>query len=253
MEATMIELNNKTALVTGGSQGLGRGIVEALTAEGASVWTIARDIGRLDLLKREVKGVQTRAGDVTDPQVVSQALKEIRPDILVLNAGARPANIPVHEQSWEQFGRVWETDVKSTFFFGKEALLMPMSPGSVVVIMSSGAAIAGSPLSGGYAGAKRTQWFLAQYLQEESSRLKLGIRFVALLPRQIIGATELGHIAASAYAARQGITLQAYLERFGVPLTPQTVGQGVVALLKDNAYQDAIAFGLTGQGLESMK
>jgi NAD(P)-dependent dehydrogenase (short-subunit alcohol dehydrogenase family) len=248
----MIDLNNKTALVTGGSQGLGRGIVEALAAEGACVWTIARDAGRLDQLKREVKGVQTRAADITDPQVVSQALKEIRPDILVLNAGARPANIPVQQQSWEQFGRVWETDVKSTFLFGKDALLMPMQPGSVVVIMSSGAAIAGSPLSGGYAGAKRTQWFLAQYLQEESNRLKLGIRFVALLPRQIIGATELGHLAASAYAARQGITEQAFLERFGVPLTPAKVGLNVVALLTDNAYQDGIAFGMTGQGLEAL-
>ena len=245
----MIDLKNKTALVTGGSQGLGRGIVEVLAAEGASVWTIARDTGRLDVLKRELPGVQTRAGDITDPQVVSQALREIRPDILVLNAGARPANIPVHEQTWEQFARAWETDVKSTFFFGKEALTMPLSPGSVVVIMSSGAAIAGSSLSGGYAGAKRTQWFLAQYLQIESNRLKLGLRFIALVPRQIIGATELGHIAASAYAAREGISEQAYLERFGVPLTPQTVGRAVVALLTDAAYQDGVAFGLTGQGL----
>ena len=246
----MLNLKNRTALVTGGSQGLGRGIVGVLAADGASVYTIARDTGRLDALKRDVPGVQTQAADITDPQVVAQALREIRPDILVLNAGARPANVPVHEQSWEEFSRAWETDVKSTFFFGKEALLMPLSPGSVVVIMSSGAAVAGSSLSGGYAGSKRTQWFLAQYLQEESNRLALGIRFVALVPRQIIGATELGHLAASAYAARQGITEQAFLERFGVALTPKTVGRAVAALLTDQAYQNGIAFGLTGQGLE---
>ncbi len=248
----MIDLQNKTALVTGGSQGLGRGIVEALTTAGASVWAIARDAGRLDQLKREVSGVQTRAADVTDPQVVSQALKDIHPDILVLNAGARPVNVPVHEQSWEQFSRIWETDVKSTFLFGREALLMPLVPGSVVVIMSSGAAIGGSPLSGGYAGAKRTQWFLAQYFQAESNRLNKGLRFVAALPRQIIGTTDLGHLAAAAYAARQGITEQAFLERFGVPLTPQSVGQRIVTLLTDKAYQEGLAFGLTGEGLEAM-
>src|SRR5262245_5467956 len=253
MEAAMIEieLNNKTALITGGSGELGRRIVEVLTAGGANVWAIARDIGRLDLLKREVKRVQTRAADVTDPQVASQTLREIRPDILVLAAGARPDTIPIHEQSWEQFSYVWETDVKSTFFFGKEALLLPMAPGSVVVIMSSGAAIAGSPLTGGYAGAKRMQWFLAQYLQEESNRLKLNIRFVVLLPRTI-GATELGHAAASAYAARQGITEHAFLARFGTP-TPEKVGHGVLALLTDSAYHDGIAFVLSGQGLEPLK
>jgi NAD(P)-dependent dehydrogenase (short-subunit alcohol dehydrogenase family) len=252
MEATMTQLNNKIAVVTGGSRGLGRGIVAALAAEGAKVWAIARDARRLDLLKREVKGVQTLVADVTDPQTASQALREIRPDILVLNAGATPTMTPVHEQSWEQFACVWETDVKATFYFGKEALLMPMALGSVVVIVSSGAASGGSPLSGGYAGAKRMQWFLAQYLQQESDTLHLGIRFVALLPRQIIGATELGHAAASAYAAQQGISEQAFLERFGPPLTPEGVGRGVVALLTDKAHQDGIAFGITSHGLASL-
>ncbi len=238
--------------MTGGSRGLGRGIVEVLSGEGAKVWAIARDAARLDQLKQEVKGVQTCAADVADPLLAPQVLREIRPDILVLNAGAKPANVPIHEQTWEQFERVWETDVKATFHFGKEALLMPLAPGSVVMIMSSGAAIAGSSLSGGYAGAKRTQWFMAQYFQEESNRLKLGIRFIAIVPKQIVAATDLGHTAAAAYAARQGITEEAYLARFGTPLTPEKVGHGVVALLTDTRYQDGVAFGMTGQALESL-
>jgi NAD(P)-dependent dehydrogenase (short-subunit alcohol dehydrogenase family) len=216
------------------------------------VWALARDSGRLDMLKREVDGVHTLVADVTDPDTAPQALREARPDILVLNAGATPTMAPVHQQSWEQFARIWDTDVKATFSFGKEALLLPLAPGSVVVIMSSGAAIGGSPLSGGYAGAKRMQWFLAQYLQQESDSLKLGIRFVALLPRQIIGTTELGHNAASGYAAQQGISEQAFLERFGPPLTPEGVGRGVVALLTEQAYRDGNAFGITGQGLTAL-
>lgn len=247
----MSQLKDKIVLVTGGSRGFGRGIVEALAAEGAMVYALARDAGHLAQLKREVKGVQTCAADVTDPQVAPKLLREIRPDILVLNAGAQPTLLPIHEQSWEQFGRVWETDVKATFHFGKEALLMPIAPGSVVMIMSSGAAIGGSSLSGGYAGAKRTQWFLAQYFQEEANNMKLGIRFVAIVPR-LTDQTELGHAAVVAYAARQGITEQAFLERFGVPLTPEKVGHGVVALLTDKTYQDGIAFGFSGKGIESL-
>jgi NAD(P)-dependent dehydrogenase (short-subunit alcohol dehydrogenase family) len=249
MEATMTQLINKIALVTGGSRGLGRGIVEALAAGGAQVWALARDARRLDILNQEVKGVQTWVADVADPDTAPRTLRDIRPDILVLNAGAAPHMAPLHQQSWEQFSRVWETDVKATFYFGQEALLTPLAPGSVVVIVSSGAAIGGSALSGGYAGAKRMQWLLAQYLQQESDSLKLGIRFVALLPRRIFGATELGHAAASAYAAQQGISKQAFLEQLGPPLTLENVGQAVVALLTDNTYQDGIAFGLTSQGL----
>jgi NAD(P)-dependent dehydrogenase (short-subunit alcohol dehydrogenase family) len=248
----MQHLNGKIAIVTGGSRGLGQAIVRALAAEGAAVWALARDAGRLDQLKREVDGVHTLVADVTDPQTAPETLRATRPDILVLNAGATPTMAPVHQQSWEQFARAWETDVHMTFAFGKQALLQPLAPGSVVVIVSSGAAIGGSPLSGGYAGAKRTQWFLAQYLQHESDSLKLGIRFVALLPMQIIGATELGHNAASRYAAQQGISEQAFLERFGPPLTPEGVGRGVVALLTDQAYSKGIAFGISGQGLASL-
>ena len=145
----MKQLEGKIAVVAGGSRGLGLGIVRALADEGADVWALARDAERLDQLKHTIPGIHTLAADVADPQTAPQVLDATRPDILVLNAGARPFMAPVHQQSWEQFSRVWETDVRMTFTFGKEALTRPLAPGSVVVIMSSGAAIGGSPLSGG--------------------------------------------------------------------------------------------------------
>ncbi len=245
----MSQLNGKTVLVTGGSRGFGRGMVEALAAEGATVYALARDAGHLEQIKREVKGVQICVGNVADPQVAQRVLGEIRPNILILNAGARPSTLPVHEQSWEQFSAVWDTDVRATFEFGKQALLMPMTPISVVVIVSSRAATAGSSLlANSYGSAKRMQWFLAQYFQDVANSMELGIRFVTLLPR-LTDRTELGHASLAAFAARDGVSEQTVLERFGVPLTPEMVGQSVVNILTDRALQDSLAFGFSDKGL----
>jgi NAD(P)-dependent dehydrogenase (short-subunit alcohol dehydrogenase family) len=243
-------VNQKVAVVTGASRGLGRGIASALAAAGAQVWAVARDEARLGALAQEVKGVvQTVSADVADPATASALLERARPDIVVLNAGALPRTAPFLEHSWESFTAPWNTDVKQTFHFGQEILRRPLAPGSVVIIVSSGAAVGGSPLSGGYAGAKRMQWFLADYLHKASEELGLGIRFHALLPRQIIGETELGHIAASAYARHQGITKEKFLERFGAPLTPAMVGQAVVDIVTKPDYRATRILGLTGQGL----
>jgi NAD(P)-dependent dehydrogenase (short-subunit alcohol dehydrogenase family) len=251
----MGQLEGKTALVTGGSRGLGLDIVRALAAEGATVSALARNTERLEQLKHEVAGVQIRIADVADAETAAAALRDTRPDILILSAGATPTMAPVHQQSWEQFSRTWNTDVHMTFAFGKEALTLPLAPGSVVVIVASGAAIGGggSPLSGGYAGAKRMQWLLAQYLRREADALERSIRFVALLPQQIIGTTDLGHAAAVAYAAHQGITEQAFLDRFGSPLTSEDVGCAVVALICDPAYRSGIAFGISSRGLAAIE
>jgi hypothetical protein len=71
--------------------------------------------------------------------------------------------------------------------------------GATVILISSGAAFAGSPLTGGYAGAKRTQVFMANYSQKESDRLKLGLHFMTLAPR-IVTDTELGSMRSPAIA-----------------------------------------------------
>ena len=61
--------------------------------------------------------------------------------------------------------------------------MLPLEPGSVVIAFSSGAAVNGSPLSGGYAGAKATIRFIASYAAAESGRNALGITFTSVLPQ----------------------------------------------------------------------
>lgn len=93
-----------------------------------------------------------------------------------------------------------------------------------MVTLSSGAALAGSPLSGGYAGAKATIRFLTAYAAGEADRAGLDLRYVAALPR-LTPTTALGRAAAQAYARRDGATATL------TGPTPEQVAAQLVALV----------------------
>jgi len=103
----MQNLKNQRAIVTGGSSGLGLGVVESLVARGAKVMVVARDAQRLAEVENRL-GVVGAVGDVADRALATALLQEFRPTVLVLNAGAKPAMGPLHEQSWEGFQRPLE-------------------------------------------------------------------------------------------------------------------------------------------------
>src|ERR1041385_2518708 len=104
---------SKTALVSGGTSGVGRETVKLLLAEGATVATIARRQEGLDALQREVSGeVRTFAGDIADPSLAGKLVRGLAPALIVLCAGAHPKLAPVHEHTWESFSEPWNVDVK---------------------------------------------------------------------------------------------------------------------------------------------
>jgi NAD(P)-dependent dehydrogenase (short-subunit alcohol dehydrogenase family) len=158
---------------------------------------------------------------------------------------------PLQHHTWETFSANWNTDVRIAFHWLREALLKPLRPGSRVVVFSSGAALAGSPLSGGYAGAKATQRFITGYAQDEANRADLGISFTALMPR-ITPLTELGRPAVRAYAAREGQTEEEYVKQLGEPLSPQVAGAAVVELVQADTAAVAAGYLLTGAGLQKI-
>jgi NAD(P)-dependent dehydrogenase (short-subunit alcohol dehydrogenase family) len=242
------DLAGATALVTGASRGLGRGIATALAKAGAQVVGVARDRAPLEDLRAHLgHSVTPVAADAADPTVAGQLIDAHDPRILVLNAGATPLMRPLQHHTWETFSVNWQADVRIGFHWLRESLLKPLRPGSKVVVVSSGAALAGSPLSGGYAGAKATLRLLAGYAQDEAERAGLGIAFTAVLPR-VTPLTDLGRPAVRAYAARAGRSEEAYLEQLGGPLTPEQAGQAVVDLVTDDAH-DQDAYLLTTAGL----
>src|SRR5436190_14090754 len=245
---TVSDQTPATALVTGASRGFGRAIASALYAEGVEVVAVARNAGLLASLREELGDrLTTVVADVGDPVVAGTLIEQHQPDALILNAGAMPLCHPVHQHTWETFSRNWEVDVQQSFHWIREALLLPLSPGSTVITMSSGAAVAGSPLSGGYAGAKATIRFITSYAADESTRAKLGIRFISVLPR-LTPATELGSMAVTAYARRAGIDVDEHLASLGPGLTHDEVGKAAVDLVTSSAYAPG-AYLLTPAGL----
>jgi NAD(P)-dependent dehydrogenase (short-subunit alcohol dehydrogenase family) len=240
-----MSLKDKTIVVTGGSRGLGLGLVEALVDQAARVTVVARDRAALAAVQQRL-GVAVIAADVTDERAAQHILADVRPEVLVLNAGAKPRMGRLDQLSWADFTAPWETDVKAGLYWLQAALNLPLKPGSRVLVGSSGAAVNGSPLSGGYAGAKRMLWIMAQYANGIARQKGLGIRFQAIVPQQIIGGTGVGEEAAGAYARSMGIETAAFLARFGAPLPPRQFGDNLVAVLDDPQYAAGFAFGLKG-------
>jgi NAD(P)-dependent dehydrogenase (short-subunit alcohol dehydrogenase family) len=248
MNNAISALQGKTAVVIGGSRGLGRGVVEALAGAGARVLVISRDEARLAALAREVAGTRYFAGDSADENLARKTLREESPDVVVLCAGAAPMLAPFHEQSWEDFSLNWQVDTRSAFVWLREAIRTPMRSGSHFVVISSGAAVHGSPVSGGYAGAKRTQWFLADYAAQESERNHLGLHIHCILP-SLNPSTELGRAAIDAYARRTGVTPEEYAKRFGPPLTPAIFGGAVAEIVTTPERWSQLTYRVTGAGL----
>ena len=212
----MSDLSGRTTIVVGASRGLGHGIATAFAAAATRVVAVSRTAAEF-------------AG----------------------SAGASPHLLPLQEQTWETFSVNWETDVRITFHWLREILVKPLRPGSRVVVISSGAALAGSPLSGGYAGAKATQRFITAYAREEADRAGLGITFTAVLPR-FAPATGVGKPAVHAYAARAGQSVEDYLQPMGPLVTPELAGTALLELVQSDAADVAPAYLLTGTGLQQL-
>jgi NAD(P)-dependent dehydrogenase (short-subunit alcohol dehydrogenase family) len=246
----MTQLTNKNMVVIGGSGGVGRRIVEAGIRDGARVLAVARQEAPLRRLVQEVPGVEALSLDAADEGAPAKVFDVLQPDVLVVSAGALPPAAPIYKQSWQEFAVNWETDVKIAFHFCKAALSRPLPAGASVILIASGGALAGSPNSGGYAGAKRTQIFMANYSQKESDRLGLGLRFMALAPR-IMPDTALGKHAVAGYSRYLGISEADFVQSMAAPPTSRDVASAVVELVTNPDQGKGKAFIVSGKGLEA--
>ena len=136
-------LSGRTAVVTGASRGIGAAIASALAGEGVRVVMIARNEARLNEAAKRLKGSIPLTCDVSDPESVEKAAKQIKkelgaaPDILVNNAGIFGVSI-VEETTTDFFIEAINTNLVGPFLFVRAFLadMKKRKSGHIVTIGS---------------------------------------------------------------------------------------------------------------------
>ena len=187
-------LEGKVALVTGGNRGIGRGIVEALAAEGATVALTARSGPAAEQAAREVGGGTLGfACDVRSQEQVERLFRRLDetaggPDILVNNAGIGIFG-PVAEMAPEDWRATLETNLNGPFYCCREAVpRMRKRGGGYIVNISS---LAGkNPFANG-AAYNASKFGLNGFSEALMMEVRYdGIRVSYLMPGSV--ATEFG-------------------------------------------------------------
>ena len=181
-------LKGKTALVTGGTRGIGLAIANALVDAGAQVIVTGRDAAKL---KAAAKRLSTRGAafsvDIRDLQQVRTLFRDVkkhfgRLDFLINNAGIAHANLTVEKMPFEVWRSVVATNLDGLFLITHHALPL-MGRGGVIVNNLSRAAI--HPFMGmsAYNSTKAGALMFTNSLRMEVR--KQGIRVTALVPGAI--------------------------------------------------------------------
>lgn len=153
-----MKLQDRVALITGGSNGIGYAIAEALGRAGARLAITGRDPDRLSKAASRLDAFPIRA-DVSREEDVLRTWKEVlaqfgQVDILVNNAGAGYF-VPLVETDREKFERVFATNVTGTMLMGREAARHFISRnGGNIVNIASTAAHRGAPRGTTYYASK---------------------------------------------------------------------------------------------------
>ena len=178
----MGQLDNKTALVTGGSTGIGLAIARRFAAEGATVYLTGRRKAELDAAAEQVGGVGIQS-DVASLDDLDRVFAEIadrsgRLDVVVANAGVGDFG-PLGKITEQEYDRTTAINLKGTVFTVQKALPL-LSAGASVILLSSSAALRGAPGLGIYAATKAAIRSLARTWAAELAGS--GIRVNALTP-----------------------------------------------------------------------
>lgn len=175
-------LDGRVAVVTGAARGIGKGIAEALAANGARV-------AALDLAAPDHPGIVGIACDVSDEAAVERAFTRVEAElgttsVLVLNAGIYPI-VPFEETTLDVWNRTLAINLTGAFLAARRALpgMREQGYGRVIGIGSSAGIAGGSRSVAAYAASKAGLMTLMKSIANEYA--KVGVTANALAPALI--------------------------------------------------------------------
>ena len=229
-------LDGKVALVTGGSQGIGRAIALRLGQEGADVAVCARNVEAAGEVASEIEGLGrkclVRACDVADTEqagaLIASTIEELgQLDILVNNAGVTRDNLlmRIREEDWDE---VLAINLKGAFNCARAAVRpMLKARGGRIVNITSVVGLQGNAGQANYAASKADLIGLTKSLARElASR---GITANAVAPGLVPETGMTGELAAE---VQQQMLSAVPLGRAG---TPEDVAHAVAFLASEQA------------------
>ena len=234
----MSTLQNKVAVVTGASKGIGAGIAKALGAAGASVVVnYASDKTGAEKVVAEIKAKGGKAvavhGDVSKSADVTHLFAETKKaygklDVLVNNAGVFKF-VPVEQTTEEEYQRQFGINVLGPLLATREALPLFGPEGGSVINISSVVSRMGIPGSAIYAGTKGALDTITQVLASELGPRKIRVNSINPGMVESEGTHAAGFIGGD---FQKSIEAQAPLGRIG---QPEDVAKVAVFLASDDA------------------
>jgi peroxisomal 2,4-dienoyl-CoA reductase len=210
-------LAGRVALVTGGGSGIGRGIVEAFLAHGASVGIVGRNVERLNTAAAEMgERCVAAPADVRDPKAVEAALDAVTarlgPIDIVVNSAAGNFLAPAAALSPNGFRTVMDIDANGTFNVCRAAFDRSLRDrGGVVLNVSATLHYAATPLQVHASAAKAAVDAITRTLAVEWG--PLGVRVVGIAPGPIDGTEGMSRLAPG--DAKERVLGAIPLRRFG--------------------------------------
>lgn len=233
-----LKLENKIAVVTGGSTGIGLETARQFALEGATVYITGRRKAELDAAVTSIGpkaiGVQVNSAKLGELEHLADVIKANhgRVDVLFVNAGGG-AMVPLGTITEEHFDDTFDRNVKGTLFT-VQTLLPILANGASVILTGSTAASTGSPGFSVYGASKAAvRAFVRNWILEVDKSRKVRFNILAPGPTRTPGLVELaGPDAAQQQGLLDFLATQVPLGRVG---EPTEIARAAVFLASDDA------------------